>query len=622
MTECINMALLGFLLLLPSSLFAQSANPPVASPDGVQVLEQSVRNPALTPLYVTEPDGTSVRELGISRDVSYDAFLRTIISYLDGESPSDPRRTPAQWNEILTPASPEVARTLTLLNVAASKTSGRNLSFSEYQAQILNERNRLLINPNEIKESTAPETLFSLNFNNSNVLAAEKRLVSPLKASVLKSLSRQQISDRQSAAFLIDPISVIIGMKMLQDTIDKALDRADEIATSQLFALREHLAVSIQDMNVLFKDRLNQTFDKLSDLEQKALNSAMQLSYDTQTALDDLETKGFEHASDLLCQAAVAAAQLNVLPIFKPRPPPPDLLCITTPYIRDSGTLHERFISFRGVSLRKGGYPEATLVVPTPEKRFDLPAAGGNTIIQMPLPGGINGGTGDISPRGSLTALAEFNWNAPNKDKPKLKLRWMFTIEPYLVNSIDVSITPKIRQATYAYKAQRFYVDAGQTDTNTATWALPVDNGGETVDCWYEVTTKDGNSGITNEPFRTTGGCVITAIARGQGRFKGGGNFGIILHIKEKFENEIAGPTWKEIKHIVNQPQKEVVFTYDKLLTPADAKIIDFDFDWRVDIHRNTEQDFMLTTSNKEDKRIGIATMDLNGNLTVKFAEK
>ncbi len=228
---------------------------------------------------------------------------------------------------------------------------------------------------------------------------------------------------------------------------------------------------------------------------------------------------------------------------------------------------------------------------------------------------------GILRPRGSLIALAEFNWNAINKNKSKLKLRWMFTIDPYLVNSLDVSITPRIRQSTYATKSQRFYLEAGQTDTSTQTWALPVDNGGEALECWYEVTSKDGDSGILNGPLRTPGGCEVTAIARGQGRYRGGGNFGINLHIKEKFENEIAGPTWTEIKHIVNQTQKEVTFTYDQKLTPPDAKIIDFDFDWKVDIHRNTEEDFTLSSANKEDKRIGIAVMDLNGNLTVKFTD-
>ena len=48
---------------------------------------------------------------------------------------------------------------------------------------------------------------------------------------------RRYTSARQLYDF---PLAVIVGLKMLQDTIDHALDRADEIATSQLFAMRTH----------------------------------------------------------------------------------------------------------------------------------------------------------------------------------------------------------------------------------------------------------------------------------------------------------------------------------------------------------------------------------------------
>ncbi len=384
-----------FAIALNSSLAAQTTTPSKgAAGDGTVVLEQGVRNPSLTPVFVTEPNGNKVRELRFVRDVSYNAFSKVIISYMDSSMPSEPKRTFSQWSDIFIPATPDVSSVVTVLR-ASPKTFAEKLSFAEYRNQIIEQRNKLLLNPSNIKESVNPETLFRLNLSNVDVLAAERRLVATPNANALKSLSKQQFGDRQSAAALIDPASIILGMTLLQNTIDGALDRADEIATSQLFALREHLAISIQDMNVVFKDRLNQTFDKLTEREQVAVNTAMQLSYDTQIALDDLENKGFAHASDLLCQAAVAAAQLNLLPIFK-RAPSPDLLCITTPYIRDAGTLHERFLTFRGISLRKGGdYPDASLIIPTPDKHFTLPAAGGDTIIQMPLPGGINGGSGD-----------------------------------------------------------------------------------------------------------------------------------------------------------------------------------------------------------------------------------
>jgi hypothetical protein len=587
----------------------------------MQVIEESVRPESLQPLYIYEPDGRKVRDLAVPVDLTYAAFVNTILTYLDADTPTEPARTYKGWTEILRPINKEFDAGMSQA-LKPRLASNQKMSFSEFQKVLVTGLNsvRPLLNPKNLATRTATSELqFELNLNHPDVAKAMKRLTVPLSPKQRKTLTTKQLTDRQSAAAVLTPLAVIVGLKMLQDTIDHALDRADEIATSQLFAMRTHVAMSIQDMNVMFRDRMNQTFDKLKQTEQVAINAAVQLTNESLVAIDRLEAKGYLDASDLLCQSAVAMANFNLLPLFK-RTPPPDIMCLKTPYVRDSGTLHERFLTFRGVSLRKGGdYPDAHLVVPTAEKNFNLPAGGGDTVLQIPLPGGINGGPDDIKPRGSLTALAEFNWNQGEGDKPKLKARWMFTIDPYLVNSLDVSVTPKIRQATYLNKSQQFYVQADGGETNTATWGIPVDNGGEAVDCWFVVNTKVGDSGVTNGPLRTPGGCEITAIARGPGHGQGGGSFGITLFIREKFLNEIAGPTWREIKHIVNQTQAEAVFTYDKTLIPQDSEVIDYDFDWRVDIHRNTEDQFTLTTSNKSDQRIGTATMDTNGNLTVKF---
>jgi hypothetical protein len=587
----------------------------------MQVIEESVRAESLQPVYVNEQDGKKVRELAVPVDLTYAAFVNTVLTYLDADTPQEPTRTYKGWTEILRPINKEFDAGMSVA-LKTELTSTQKMKFTEFQKLLIARLNsvRPLLNPKKVSTRTnTTELQFVLNFDNPEVAKAVRRLTVPLGTRQLKTLTKQQLADRQSAAAVLTPLAVIVGLKMLQDTIDHALDRADEIATSQLFAMRTHVAISIQDMNVMFRDRMNQTFDKLKQSEQVAINAAVQLTNESLVAIDRLESKGYLDASDLLCQSAVAMANFNLLPLFK-RTPPPDIMCLTTPYVRDSGTLHERFLTFRGVSLRKGGdYPDAHLVVPTAEKNFNLPAGGGNTVLQIPLPGGINGGPDDIKPRGSLTALAEFNWNQGEGDKSKLKLRWMFTIDPYLVNSLDVSITPKIRQATYQTKNQQFYVQADGGETNTATWGIPVDNGGEVVDCWYVVNTKVGDSGITNGPLKTPGGCEVAAIARGPGHGQGGGSFGITLFVKEKFLNEIAGPTWREIKHIVNQTQAEAVFTYGKNLIPQDSEVIDYDFDWRVDIHRNTEDQFTLTTSNKSDLRIGTATMDTAGNLTVKF---
>jgi len=70
------------------------------------------------------------------------------------------------------------------------------------------------------------------------------------------------------------------------------------------------------------------------------------------------------------------------------------------------------------------------------------------------------------------------------------------------------------------------------------------------------------------------------------------------------------------VKRVVNQTQKQVIFKYD-LAAPPDAQIIDFNFSWRVDIQRNTEETFTLTSSNQSDPRVGAATMDAQGVLTV-----
>lgn len=603
-------------MFLPFSLVAQApSNPPPGT--SVDVIEQTIRPPSLLPVYVTESDNKQVRELQIPLDATYKTLTRTLVSYLDGESPTEAKRTLTEWNELVLPAGLKTNQTKDQLRESFVADS-RKLTFNEYQTRFTSARK--LMNATSIKDSFATEMLFIPNFRNKEIIVAEKRLATRVATAGLKNLNAQQLIDRQSASFAIGPGGVIIAMKMLQDAIDKALDRADAIMTSQLFALRSHLAASIQDMNVVFRDRLNQTFDKLTEREQVAINAALNISYDAQTALEDLQNGASQAAANLLCKATIALGQFSILSIFK-KTPPPDILCLETPHVRDRGTLHEGILIFDGVSLRKGGdYPNVSVIVPTAQKSFDVPAGGGNTVLQVPMPGGINGGPNDTQPRGTLTAIAQFDWNHDSQDKSKLKLRWLFSLEPYLVNSIDVSITPQIRQTTYGYKSERFYLEAEERRKNSATWTLPVDNGGEVIDCWYEETNRVGYSGV-DQKLLTAGACQVTAHAEGQERFKGGGSYGIIMHIKEKFQNDIAGPTWREIAHIVNQPQKEVIFSYDKKLLPPESKVIDYDFDWTVDIHRNTEENFILTTSQKEDKRIGVATMDLNGNLTVKFRD-
>lgn len=581
----------------------QSSPPafPIDAKDKLAIIDRSQPLPSLRTPYEIGSDGKHVRSLLAPDDLSYSNLLTTVISYLDGDTPHITKMTASNWREIfvLNEEFDLAARQVR----AVSTNPAALISFDEYQRSLLQQLNKGF-------DKYPKSYTLTLNLNHPKVSKAVLRIISPPKGT----LTDEQLVAKRSAAFDLTPLAVIAGLKLLQDTINGALDRADEIATSQLFGMREHVAASIADMDVVFKNRMNQTFDKLNEQERNAINAAVALTNQTNVALQKLENDTYLHAADLLCEAAVSMATFNILPIFKHKLSP-DIMCITTPEVRDIGTLHERFLTFRGVSLRTGGdYPEVTLTVPTAQKSFSVPAGGGNTILQIPLPGGINGGPGDMTPRGSLIAVTDFNWGHASASA-KLKARWMFLLNPYLVSSIDVSIVPKIRQASYKPRYQDFYVEAGSGRTNTATWSIVAEPNTEIVDCAYSVNTKVGNSEVTNV-LRTAGACQMTGIARGQGAGHGGGSIGIRMWVRQKSEAEIAGPRWQETKRVVNQSQSQAIFVYD-VPKPPDSEIIDYNYNWRVDIQRNTEELFTLTNSNQSDTRVGAATMDSSGTLTV-----
>ena len=83
-------------------------------------------------------------------------------------------------------------------------------------------------------------------------------------------------NDKGESAFIGIPTpgavtTTLIGIELL---LDDLLNRANSAASSALFAMRGHVAASIADLNVMFKNRMDEAFDRLSEEEQRILTQA------------------------------------------------------------------------------------------------------------------------------------------------------------------------------------------------------------------------------------------------------------------------------------------------------------------------------------------------------------
>lgn len=420
---------------------------------------------------------------------------------------------------------------------------------------------------------------------------------------------------------LVTPVQVIGSLTAFQPVLDEILNQAGAFATSQMFAMRTHLAATIADLNVVFKNNMDDLYDKLSAAQKEALSRAQVMLTDMQRSLLELQQRTFESVANLLCDSSAMLANFPVklvsLNLLRKKVSP-DIICLLSPEVRDKGTLHEQLLRFRGVNLNaEEEYPQATLTIPSqPQFNFSLSTAGGNSILLMPLPGGLNGSYNDTSLRGDLVAKIDFSWGKTNKMR-----RWFFILRPFIVRSIHVSITPLIEQTSYSTKTDSCYVNSeggikgGKEQRRTC--LITVDKGAETVSCANsEPTTQNSDSGIAEGPLQGPGSCTWVIRAKSS-RFGAGAWYGMFTYLNQKSKSRFLGPTYHE-SFILNQGNTGQVVTYPANLIPRDARPIEAGWQYTVTIIDNTGNRFVLTESNPSDSRIGHATLDqTNGKITL-----
>lgn len=423
---------------------------------------------------------------------------------------------------------------------------------------------------------------------------------------------------------LLTPAVLVAGFAGLQSTIDELLNHADAIATSQLFAMRSHVAATVADLNVVFRNNMDDAYEKLGELQRKAFSQAQAMLNDTTRALKEMQESTFEHAANLLCDLTAQMANFPVklisFNLLPKRAAATDMLCLYTPEVRDAGSLHEQLLRFRGVNLTPGGeYADATLSIPSqPDKKFSLSTAGGNTILMMPMPGGINGDYNDVRLRGDLVAQVEFAWAKANQRR-----RWLFMLKPFLVRSVEVSITPLVERPVYSTKADGCYVYAkggslaSREESQTCT--ITVDQGAEAVACEQsEPTTHLGDAGISSGPLQGPGSCQWVLRAKSEPRFGKSAWHGINIYLRQRAKEQLRGMEYRSAMTL-NQGNNSAVFTYDMNLVPSGARIVEGQYWYTVTITDNTGNRYQLTESKPSDSRIGTSTMD-RGKLTISLA--
>jgi hypothetical protein len=214
------------------------------------------------------------------------------------------------------------------------------------------------------------------------------------------------IVSEAAQATSLSGIAVTTTLISIEQILDDLLNRANSMVSSQLFAMRSHVAATVSDINVVLKDRMQDGYDKLNEQQRQVLDRAMLLANEAQASLDKLVKDGAFAASDLLCQTTVNFANYpnTIVGLGLPfeRCFSPDILCLSSLEVRDVGTPQaEQMLQFRGVNLLPNNeYADATLLLSG--KETNLPTAGGKSVLQLPLPGGLNGKSGDTSLRGPL----------------------------------------------------------------------------------------------------------------------------------------------------------------------------------------------------------------------------
>jgi hypothetical protein len=462
---------------------------------------------------------------------------------------------------------------------------------------------------------------------------------------------RTQVSDdsRAIVAAALSPAMVIgglVGLKTVLDgVIDGALENLDRRLTSQLVGLRGHVAGSIRDLELAFGNQLNVALDKLTKTQISVLNSVTVTTSELTGALENLQNQITAALLDSVCQLTIALADIRLLDLGFKRALPPDLSCMFPSFVMDPGPNHDQILTFRGVRLRPNGiYPRVTIYAPTSDRAYSTPVAGGDRAIQAPLAGGINGAPNDVSPRGEMVVLAQLDWpveNLAELDLSKttlfcaefpflfcrripsthiLPLRWMFVLEPYIVRTVRVRITPLIREDVVSTKSKTCYISTDQfgDDGGSFTCEITSDLGNSVVDCSAVETTKAGGARFEG-PDTQTGSCAYRMYVdsrSGFWRFKGGRNWlGIEVSIHQKGQREVSGATYEQTM-VVNQSTQSAVFQYPAGLNSS--PVIDWGNSWQVDITTNTGRDLVLTNSDPVHGGTR-ATINNAGQLTISF---
>jgi hypothetical protein len=309
------------------------------------------------------------------------------------------------------------------------------------------------------------------------------------------------------------PMAVTGALQGVQSLLDEVIDRVGLTASSTMYSMRGHLAATIADMDVIFADQMDTTIDQLSAERRETLQAVMVMANDAERAMREFQAAGFESASDLLCQTTVNFANYpnTVIGLGLPleRCFAPDVLCQKPIVVRDGGsTRTEQLIQFRGVNLLPNGeYADASVSVAGSE--IKLPTAGGKTVLQLPLTGGLNGDRDDDSFRGPLTTRIDFVWPRNN-----ISRRWFLELLPYRVKSVSVRFAPKIEGRIPKHKTQTFQTRQDGKGQREETHVITNDNDHRIDRCSYSEISVINKAQVRNVS-QSAGSCSFVLWAKG-----------------------------------------------------------------------------------------------------------
>lgn len=455
-------------------------------------------------------------------------------------------------------------------------------------------------------------TAFNQHKNLRAVSQRELILATEFDSANSESAEYKNVVSKAAMATGLSGIAVTTTLLSIEQMLDDLLNRANSMISSQLFAMRSHVAATVSDINVVLKDRMQDTYDKLNEQQRQALDRAMLLASEAQASLDKLAKEGAFAAGDLLCQTTVNFANYpnTIVGLGLPfeRCFAPDILCLSSLEVRDVGTPKaEQMLQFRGINLMPNSeYADATLLVSG--KEMKLPTAGGKSLLQLPLPGGINGEPGDTSLRGPLMARVDFNW-----PKNQVARRWFFELKPFQVRSIEVTFAFQIEGPVRTIREQPCHVEAdggswGAREEYKTCTILP-DSADKSIEKCEEgpVISANGDAGIRNRLF-SLGACTWELRAKSKGMYGAGAWYGFMGRAHQVSNQRIVGPAFVGNK-VLNQNEKTWVIDYPEHLISNEYRIIAGTHRYNVTISDNEGNTITLTEARPADVKFGSAVV-------------